>query len=126
MNPGEDQPAMTTQDQVPVPTSPLLTSLLAEASESDGQQEWRRNEPRLEVHTGTRLELRRHNGKLHHVRMCNVSTDSLCVICPKSVRLYDIVGLRRLGDTGAYERFKVLHVTPTVGGVKLGMIRHHH
>jgi hypothetical protein len=105
-----------------VPASPLLARLLAESDKPEIQSEWRRADPRKENLSGTRLELRRSNGATHTVRLHNVSRSGMCVICPKRMRVLDVVSVRRQGDTGPFEEFKILHVTSTVGGFKLGMI----
>jgi len=128
MSDAEEETTSAGQTQDRLPTSRLLADLLAEVerdkAEAETEAEWRRREARGTHLTGARLELQQRNGMVHHVRLHNVTSEGLCVVCPQKLRQFDVVSLRRFGDSGPHGLFKIVHVTSTVGGFKLGMIQH--
>lgn len=103
------------------PASPILARLWDVSKETDSNPEWRRAVRRRKNCAHVRLELQRQNGAVHSVRLHNVSTIGVCVISPKKVRQADIVTLRCYGESILEEDFRVVHVTSTVGGFKLGL-----
>jgi hypothetical protein len=127
MSDAEEETTSAGQIQDRLPTSRLLADLLAEVEQNkdraEAEAEWRRREARGTHLTGARLELQQRNGTVHHVRLHNVNSEGLCVVCPRKFRQFDVVSLRRSGDSGPHELFKIVHVTSTVGGFKLGMVR---
>ena len=102
--------------------SPLLKHLREHGVPERGDREWRRSETRYVAQELTRLELRRANGEVYKARLHNVSQGGVCVICPQKVDLFESLLVRLLGDSGPYERFKVVHASSTVGAFKIGMI----
>ena len=112
---------VSSQDPTAKPMSPLLARLWGASEETDPNAEWRRSDPRRKNLAGIRLELQRHNGAVCNVRLHNVSAAGVCVICPKKIRQADIVTLRCHGESVLEENFKVVHVTSTIGGFKLGL-----
>ena len=103
------------------PASPLLARLWDVSEETDSNAEWRRADRRRKNCAGIRLEIQRRNGAVYNVRLHNVSTSGVCVISPKKIRQADVVTLRCHGESVLEEDFKVVHVTSTVGGFKLGL-----
>jgi hypothetical protein len=112
---------LSSQEPMAKPTSPLLARLWGVSEETDPNAEWRRADPRRKNFAGMRLELQRQNGAAYNVRLHNVSAAGVCVICPKKIRQADIVTLRCHGESVLEEEFKVVHVTSTIGGFKLGL-----
>ncbi|UCG32840.1 MAG: hypothetical protein JSU68_14390 [Phycisphaerales bacterium] len=112
---------LSSPDSAARPASPLLARLWGASEESDSNEEWRRADRRRKNCSGVRLELQRQNGTVYNVRLHNVSHNGVCVICPKKIRQADIVKLRCQGESVPDEAFKVVHVTSTVGGFKLGL-----
>ena len=104
------------------PASPFLAHLWDVCAEADPNAEWRRTDYRRKNCAGIRLELLRKNGAVYNVRLHNVSTTGVCVISPKKIRQADVVRLRLHGESVPDEEFKVVHVTSTIGGFKLGLI----
>ena len=126
MNEHDQEPAQNGEaPALPEPESvgsPLLERLKHGGDAISNPGEWRRAQPRYEKQELVRLELRLRNGKVFKTRLHNVSDNGLCVVCPRKVDMYDTAMMRMLGDTGPYEHFKIVHVSSTVGGFKVGMI----
>ena len=108
-------------EPTPKPASLFLAHLWQLCAEAEPNTEWRRASHRRKNCGGVRLELQRQNGAVFNVRLHNVSTTGICVICPKKIRQADVVKLRCKGGPFPEEDFTVVHVTSTIGGFKLGL-----
>lgn len=102
--------------------SALLEKLASCAQPDPAQPEWRRSEPRQESAQIIQLELQRRNGKVLQARLLNVTGDALGVVCPKQVRLGEVLVLRLRHHQEPSETFRVVHSTSTIGGFKLGLV----
>jgi len=101
--------------------SPLLKELLESASRPPPAKEWRRAEPRFGSPEFVPLELRRNRTTVLRVSLQDVDSKGLGVSSRVKLDPYECVELRIAGNDGPFEPFKVVHVTQTASGFRLGL-----
>lgn len=101
--------------------SPLLIELLGTTARPTPAREWRRAEPRFGSPEFVPLELRRNRTTVLRVSLQDVDSKGLGVSCRVKLDPYECVELRIAGADGPFEPFKVVHVTQTASGFRLGL-----
>ena len=81
-----------------------------------------RNESITEPGPETEIDIRRPDGRTHREHVSDVSPSGLSIICKNRLDSREVAELRLADKDGPYERFQVIHVTPVLGGFKVGLM----